>query len=255
MCSNPQKVDFDDKLIADGNVSIKCISGGGGHIFILDNIGRLFGCGWNNQGQLGIGTTNDENRLKIISIESFDGKTIEGVACGWDCSAAICADGSVSLWGSNVHNQLGIQKKNIPFSAVPLLLNMPQNEKVKGIAFNLQSTCIWTTCGTIYLFGKLKQYKGLQTNAQTFNHNGIDFLRLNFKNVNTISAGQNHIVMFNKHQQYIFGIGNNKYSQCNAINIDEDVNYICSGWTHNAALTANGNVLLWGRNNYGQCGM
>lgn len=257
MCIDPQKVDINDEFIANGNISIKSITAGGGHVFILDDSGRLFGCGWNNQGQLGIGEkTKDESRFRIIHSNCFDNKPIDSIACGWDCSAAICSDGSLYVWGSNSHNQLGMPKKTITFSTTPIRLKMPQNETVKGIAFNLQSACIWTTCGIIYLFGKLKHYNDIPNQKTIINHNGINYIMINAGDVESISAGQNHIVILDKDKKKVFGFGNNKYLQCETVYIkDAVVKYISSGWTHNAAVTEQGNVYLWGRNNYGQCGM
>ncbi|XP_033244349.1 ultraviolet-B receptor UVR8-like [Drosophila miranda] len=42
--------------------------------------------------------------------------------------------------------------------------------------------------------------------------------------------------------------------QSNAFLFEEDVRQLAVGWTHNAALLRNNEILMWGRNCYGQLG-
>ena len=41
-----------------------------GNSFILKNDGTLWGCGWNGQGQLGLGDTNDRNAFTQITTDA-----------------------------------------------------------------------------------------------------------------------------------------------------------------------------------------
>lgn len=262
MCTVPQRLDFTDTQIGttSGASSVRSVVGGGGHVFALDEQGRLFGCGWNHQGQLGIDTAGkDSHAFRLISSECFAGKTIDRIACGWDVSAAVCTDGSLFVWGSNAHNQLGMSKGDLSFSSTPMHLSLPHDEKIQSIAFNLQTTCVWTTNDTIYLFGKLKPYESLHCDdrltCKLIKHNDIDYLMLDVGRVDAVSVGQNHVVIYRKDSGRIFGIGNNKHSQSGSLTIESEIDCLCSGWTHNAALTVDGDVWLWGRNNYGQCGI
>lgn len=260
MCTVPQRLDFTDKHFAESNVSVASVVGGGGHVFILDERGRLFGCGWNHQGQLGIDTAGkDSSTFRLISTKCLARQTIDRIACGWDVSAAVCTDGSLFVWGSNARHQLGMSKSELSFSSTPIQLRLPHDEKVKIIAFNLQTTCVWTTNDTIYLFGNLKQYESSlpfddRLTSKLVRHNDIDYLKLDLNRIDGISVGQNHVLAYRKECGSIFGIGNNKHLQSEAVAMETKIDYLCSGWTHNAALTAAGNVWLWGRNNYGQCG-
>lgn len=59
---------------------IRSVSGGGYHSGFIDDIGRLFVCGRNNMGQLGLGNTNQENVPYYV--ERVPDKIAE-VACGY----------------------------------------------------------------------------------------------------------------------------------------------------------------------------
>lgn len=79
------------------------VVGGGGHTLALDSAGALFGCGWNQAGQLGLPEPAAVSRFCRV-----DGvPAASAVAAGWDFSLALLTDGSVVAAGSNRYGQLG----------------------------------------------------------------------------------------------------------------------------------------------------
>lgn len=246
--------------VADSNFpsSLVQIIGGGGHCLFLDRNGNVFVCGWNNKGQLGLESLENSSKIQQISPVHFKEIPIQYIACGWDCSAAIANNGFAYVWGSNLYQQLGIRTKDLPYSSRPIKINLPDNDLCTRIEFGLRYTC-FVTKHCIYIIGQPRAINKLMGNQQnnqieSINWNGIEWWKIS-ANIECFASGQNHIVFCeNMRTDQIQALGDNKYKQSEFIEMYDRVNILQSGWTHNGVLTNAGNVLLWGRNNYGQLG-
>lgn len=253
MCTAPQRISLPESINLD---NIKKIHGGGGHVMILDQNGRLYGCGWNAKGQLGLCNTNDSNIIKpLLKTDS----QIVDIFCGWDSTAAIDENGQLYVWGSNAFDQLGFSANFIDnMFTFPMLLNLPMNEKAKKVCFGLRYMCILCESQNIYIVGRWRFLE----NCKTIVHNDTNFHQIVIPtnlNCKDIASGSNHIVCLCVDKctasERIIGFGDNKFLQCSAQHLNEiNVKTLCSGWFHNGILTDNGSVLLWGRNTYGQLG-
>ena len=62
----PQIVPLSEPLVLSG------ASGGGGHTILVSTDGELYVSGWNNKGQLGIGTTEDVNKFSGNYVNTID---------------------------------------------------------------------------------------------------------------------------------------------------------------------------------------
>lgn len=244
MCTTPQLVQSKPFELKQ----VKRIAGGGGHTFILDENGRLYACGWNHKGQLGITSTKDA--FEFVEVPTFVSSVVE-IACGWDSSAAIDCDGNVYVWGSNAFGQLGFEKRTKPFSNSPIGLELPLDRKPAKLCFGLQYLCILCTDNVIYFVGRIK----FSDKCTVIIHKNVEFHELNQTNlplIDHISSGTQHVVFASNQTRAVSGIGGNRFDQCQNINFDSNFRKLCSGWTHNGVLTNGGNVFLYGRNTYGQ---
>jgi alpha-tubulin suppressor-like RCC1 family protein len=84
------------------------VAGGSFHTVGLDQSGRVYTWGFNENGQLG----NDSIMQAFVPIDvssygSLHGKTIASVACGYGHTVALDCDGHVHTWGYNYYGQLG----------------------------------------------------------------------------------------------------------------------------------------------------
>ena len=79
------------------------IAEGNGYFLALKNDGTVWAWGWNNNGQLGNGTTANSN--VPVQVSSLSGITT--IAAGQFHSLAIKNDGTVWTWGLNDNGQLG----------------------------------------------------------------------------------------------------------------------------------------------------
>ncbi|MCL2371495.1 IPT/TIG domain-containing protein [Candidatus Saccharibacteria bacterium] len=101
------------------------ITGGNGHTLAVDDEGSVFGWGFNNAGQLGLGAGAAVTNTTPVSISVFGalpGREIVQVAAGGSHSLALDSDGNVFAWGWNAAGQLGAgnigNNSNLPIAAV-----------------------------------------------------------------------------------------------------------------------------------------
>ncbi|XP_018006838.1 secretion-regulating guanine nucleotide exchange factor [Hyalella azteca] len=148
MICEPQRVDELPAQLCES--AITCIVGGGGHTLILTNSGALFGAGWNNCGQVGEGSASRCVPL-FRECRGLEDQVIVDVACGWAHSVACSASGHVWVWGSNSHGQLGLPPDEVPFSSLPICLEL---SNVTCVAAGLRHTVVSTRTGAVYTWGQ-----------------------------------------------------------------------------------------------------
>lgn len=91
------------KVILPGEkpVNVTC---GQDHTMILTESGRVFSCGWSNDGQTGIGSY--ENTAKLLPAEGdIKNEKIIKLACAGDCVLALNDKGQVFGWGNSEYGQ------------------------------------------------------------------------------------------------------------------------------------------------------
>nr|CAD7448634.1 unnamed protein product [Timema bartmani] len=227
--------------------SIVSIVGGGGHTMILDKHGRLFGCGGNSKGQLGV-----EGKTEVLSFErvtSLGDYTIESVACSWDSTFAITRCGRFFVWGSNTYGQLGIPKHEVTFSPTPIEVPLPT---IQHVSSGLRHSAMVTNEGCVVVCGTSR--KGA--------------LVPGLPNIQKVVCGQHHTIAQSVDGR-VFVWGDNKHGQLGLdplthpyvytpLELQELIaapdNEVFTGWTHTAILTENGDVMSWGWNEHGNCG-
>lgn len=130
--------------------NIIAISGGAGHTLILDNRGYVYGCGWNNKGQLG----RSDDSTKFDQIEILKEFKIVQISCGWDFSAAVTACGKQFVWGNNAYTQLGLSK-SITCTGIPSLLQLSQKMATGfcHVSCGLRHTAMITKEGALLVAG------------------------------------------------------------------------------------------------------
>jgi len=173
--------------------------------------GVLYCWGANHAGQLGINSTNPEN--KPIQVPALT--DVSRVACGMDHTCAI-AGGLVYCWGSNSHGQLGIAGSTN--SLVPTPVGTYAAFKIMAGEHN---TCIvQNTSGPVYCWGD-NQY-GQLAQGNTNDYTGPIVLSLT--NVNALSLGGGHMcgILLDGTSNKVSCWGGNWYGQLgNGDNLDQ----------------------------------
>jgi alpha-tubulin suppressor-like RCC1 family protein len=84
--------------------TVKMMASGFGHTLAVNEAGEVYGWGRNSNGQVGIGSPNNNNVGQPTKIEGLP--KIVQVACGGKFSLALDAEGGLWGWGDNQHHQI-----------------------------------------------------------------------------------------------------------------------------------------------------
>ena len=176
---------------------------------------------------------------------------------------ALTEDGSLYAWGDNEYGQLGAGKIKT-YSEEPLKVNIP--EPVKDIIVETGSYYVITKNGSLYSWG-LNGADGMLMNGmdktvvytpKKVNISGkIKKLKINLLNTYIITE-DGSLYAWGNNEYGQLGIGNFKKGYLNKpvkVNINEPVKEIIVGHYSIYAVTKNGSLYSWGKNNEGQLGI
>ena len=251
------------------------LAGGGGHTLLADNNDRLYGAGWNNKGQLGLGE-NYEDVMRFtevnISLGSKETETkIRKVACGWDFSIILLSNGTVYGCGSNAFGQLGLSENTKRCSIfTPLVVEL--NIFVIDVSCGMRHTLLLDKNGNVYSTGCGK--KGQLGLGQEVKRLFTPTIVKDIPKGLSVHCGQHFSAVITTSQAScdLFMFGDNKYKQVSNTSSttiykpepkltshlkDENILLVNCGWTHVVVLLKQGdmsNLVSWGRNDYGQLG-
>lgn len=155
------------------------------------------------------------------------------------------------MFGSNAFGQLGWPTASLKCTDRPRPLNLPDAARVRGVSFGLRHLAIWTVAGDVYFAGRIK----FAAHCTAVDWNGTQWWKLNSPgDIRYAASGQNHFVWATDDEDgsRVQAAGDNRFGQSEAVTMAGRVSDLTCGWTHNAALLADGRALLWGRNSYGQ---
>ena len=136
-----QPVTYPQKIEALSGVKIVDISIGtysrrsNHHVLFLADDGRAFGCGYNIDGQLGIGNNTSQSTPKQLAKK--DWVKIYAVGADDGCSFGIDRQGNLYSWGFNAYGQLGLG--NETKQSTPVFVNSFGGEKVIQLAGTMNS--------------------------------------------------------------------------------------------------------------------
>ena len=115
--------------------------------------GKIYGTGYNYEGQLGDGTTT--NRSTIVELTNNTGKTPIAIDCGMDFTMILMSDGSIYATGNNTFGQLGIGSSSNKSSITELTNNTGKTPE--SIACGGTHFAILMSDGSIYMTGLNEQ--------------------------------------------------------------------------------------------------
>ncbi len=177
--------------------------------------------GDNWYGQLGNNLTDGSPvPVDVLVTGALAGKTVVAVAAGYQHSLALCSDGTVAAWGSNMSGQLG--NNSTDGSLVPVAVNTDSGtsalagKTVVAVSAGNRHSLALCSDGTVVAWG----FNG---NGQLGNNSTTD---------STVPVT-------------VLGIG--------AL-AGKTVVAVAAGGSYSLALCSDGTVTAWGRNDYGQLG-
>ena len=263
-------------------IRIVKVSNGSYHSFGLTSDGRIYAWGRNTSGELGIGTTLARSNVPIAVKTTgtpMDGKVVKQVEGGGryegSHSIALASDGTVYTWGLNQYGQLG--NNTTTNSRSPIAVQVAgtplAGKTIVQIAAGADHSLALDSDGALYAWGSNAYGQlgnGTTTNSSVPVAVKIAGTPLAGKTIVQIAAGANHnMVLTSDGAVYTWGwnyhgqLGNNTKTNSNTIVAVQTISTpiagkkivkIAAGQGHSLALTDDGMVYAWGRNDTGQLG-
>ncbi|KAH7671086.1 Regulator of chromosome condensation 1/beta-lactamase-inhibitor protein II [Dioscorea alata] len=242
-------------------IKIKQIACGDSHCLAVTMDGEVQSWGRNQNGQLGLGTTEDS--LVPQKIQSFQGIPVKMIAAGAEHTAAVTEDGELYGWGWGQYGNLGLGDRNDRL--IPEKVSSVGERKMVLVACGWRHTITVSSSGGLYTYGWSKY--GQLGHGDFEDHlvpHQVEALQSS--HVSQISGGWRHTMGLTSDGK-LYGWGWNKFGQvgvgdnvdhCSPVQVkfpnEEKVVQISCGWRHTIAVTERKNLFSWGRGTCGQLG-
>lgn len=230
-----------------------------GHTLALRADGTVWAWGSNSYGQLGDGTRTDRSRP--VQVQGLNG--IRDVAAGATLSLALAEDGQVWAWGQNLFGSLGDGTEEMRLT--PVLV--PGLSDVTALSSHWYHSLALKADGTVWGWGQ-NAFGRLGDGTFTFRRQPVRAVGLS--RVKAIAAGELHSLAL-KEDGTVWGWGYHydkqlanmpiSGSQWAGVTVPMQIPGIADAVAIDAyefasqALRANGTVLAWGNQYYGQIPM
>jgi len=188
------------------------------HSLLLTEDGELWSCGWGADGQTGLGHYYNSGQLSKVGGDLANEKVVK-VVCAADCVLALSEKGDVFGWGNSEYGQFSLLTDEQQIS-------IPRQLPFKGLGNIVDVASGGTVCMLLNEEGKVFVW-------------GYGILG---KGPNLDSASEPTEI-----PQVLFGK--------NSFSPQSRVTSIYCGLGHQAAVTDNGDLYMWGRNRGGCLGL
>ena len=172
---------------APPGVRFTAIAAGDYHSLGLGSDGVLYAWGYNNAGQLGVGSTTNSNIP--VAVPAPPGTTYTEFAAGAGHTVALGSDGALYSWGSNGSGQLGDGTNTA--SSVPVAVSTPPGIAFVSVTAGDYHSAGSSAQGTLFTWGSNGSGQlGVGTNANS--NAPVEVEALSGTAVTAITAGNAH---------------------------------------------------------------
>jgi alpha-tubulin suppressor-like RCC1 family protein len=225
------------------------VAAGGGHTCALTTGGGVKCWGYNDQGQLGDGSSSVQyTPVNVVGLSSG----VTAITAGYVHTCALTTGGGVKCWGYNGYGQLGDGSASNQYTPVNVV---GLSSGVTAITAGYVHTCALTTAGGVKCWG----YNGsgqLGDGSASNQYIPVNVSGLG-SGVAAITAGGYHTCALTTGggvKCWGYNGSSNQYIPVNVSGLGSGVAAITAGYFHTCALTTGGGVKCWGYNNEGQLG-
>ncbi|XP_065771288.1 X-linked retinitis pigmentosa GTPase regulator isoform X1 [Muntiacus reevesi] len=241
---------------------VKFVACGRNHTLILTGGGKVYATGGNNEGQLGLGDTDERSAFHLISFFTSQHK-IKQLSAGSNTSAALTEDGELFMWGDNSEGQIGLQ--NITNICVPHQVTI--GKPISWISCGYYHSAFVTTEGKLYTFGEPESGKLGLPRKLLVNHKVPQLVPGISEKVIQVACGGGHTVVLTEKAVYTFGLGQFgqlglgtfifETSEPRVIESvkDKKISHVCCGENHTALITESGLLYTFGDGRHGKLGL
>ncbi|XP_051033889.1 X-linked retinitis pigmentosa GTPase regulator [Phodopus roborovskii] len=241
---------------------VKLAACGRNHTLVSTDRGSVYAAGGNNEGQLGLGDTDDRDTFHQICF--FTPKdTIKQLSAGANTSAALTEDGKLFMWGDNSEGQIGLKNK----SNVCVPHEVTVGKPISWISCGYYHSAFVTMDGELYTFGEPENGKLGLPNQLLINHRSPQRVLGIPEKVIQVACGGGHTVVLTEKVVYAFGLGQFgqlglgtflfETSEPKVIDRikDQKISYISCGENHTALMTDIGLMYTFGDGRHGKLGL
>jgi alpha-tubulin suppressor-like RCC1 family protein len=126
------------------------------HTLVCCQDGTVFGFGWNEEGQIGLGKGKSTAIPLQVPADKLGGRKVSSMGCGHQHSVLCCKDGTVYVMGANEVGQLGIAEKENKFSPIRLSSDKFDGKKITRVVCGWKHSLAIAEDGTVYGWGAQK---------------------------------------------------------------------------------------------------
>ena len=258
---------------ADSSTSILKTGIGYYHTCAISSEGRVFCWGYNNQGQLGIGSTTPSFSLSPKEVRTPWSTVAVDIALAHDFACVLMNQGSVWCWGTNSYEQLGNQSASSS-SSVPVGVDLPKGRYATSINAAEHHACAVLDDGSVYCWGRYSSFNmGSRSASTTVNvQTPEEVLLPRHLDVVSMDIGTYHgcalmsdtsLWCWGENQEGQVGVGyisDGTDSQAIRYPTEIDVRNlppiveISANYQNTCALHDTGDITCWGRNHHSQVG-
>ncbi|XP_041500084.1 X-linked retinitis pigmentosa GTPase regulator-like isoform X2 [Microtus oregoni] len=241
---------------------VKLAACGRNHTLVSTDKGGVYAAGGNNEGQLGLGDTDDRDTFhQICFFTSKD--SIKQLSAGANTSAALTEDGKLFMWGDNSEGQIGLKNK----SNVCIPHEVTVGKPISWISCGYYHSAFVTTDGELYTFGEPENGKLGLPNHLLINHRSPQRVLGIPEKVLQVACGGGHTVVLTEKVVYAFGLG--QFGQLGLGTFlfetseprvierikDQKISFISCGENHTALMTDVGLMYTFGDGRHGKLGL
>ncbi len=245
-------------------VRVTAIAGESMGVLALTSTGQVYGWGYNNEGELGNGTTG-LSQLTPVQVKLPAGVSATAIAGGVVDGYALGSNGTVYSYGYNQDGELGTGTSGSQDVATPTPVVLPSGVKVTAISAVGYQVLALTSSGAVYDWG----YNGFGELGDGSEQSNPTPTAIKFPAGTTITAvaGQFYASLALTSTGKVYAWGDNSYDELGdggTSNADRPmsvrlpagaaVKSIGSGGFNGFAITSNGELLSWGQNSEGGLG-
>ncbi|MCL2465060.1 MAG: Ig-like domain-containing protein, partial [Micrococcales bacterium] len=257
-------------LSVPAGVAFTQVAVGNSFMVGLTSDGQVYAWGTNTSGQMGDGTTSASVPTPVQP-ELPAGTDVVQVTAGQQFAAALASDGTVYSWGEGTYGQLGFTPSTSPRqSLVPMPARaIGSGKKIVQISAGGTHVLALTQDGLVYRWGNDINGQGgdgvtsggaVQVGpVSTLASSGLTFTQVAAGSEDSFALASNGTVYaWGRNQFGQLGDGTTTDSATaqpvTGLPAGTDIVQVAAGSNFTLALTSNGTIYGWGRNNYGQLG-
>lgn len=238
---------------------VKHVACGWAHTLFTTENGKVYSCGCNTNGQLGVGDNKTIEHVAFpVYVTELDEEIMQ-IAAGSQHSVLLTSSGILYVWGSNSSGQLGLLKSEMEVYPQPTLLSIPYN--VSSISCGYYHTGFVTIDGKLLLCGNGENGElGIDEKSHGIGWTPTE-ANITANIISVACGGRHSIALTSSDGCYV--CGNNSAGQLGLENVsststwthlhfEDSICEVSAGENHSMFLTDTGAVYACGDTKYGK---